>query len=93
MARIRFLGGWNRGAYASNREVDIKGTPFAANLSERQLWPGRHLFTVEMIVFDEEGDDHDGQILTGTATTARLARLAAEQAVRQIANGGLRVVR
>lgn len=80
---FRLNGEWAKSGGGEDREVDIKGTPNAAILTQQRLYIGRHVFTVDWITFDEDGDYTERTLFSGLETTARKARLAAERALRR----------
>lgn len=80
---VRLNGKWEVSRSYEERIVDIKGTPHAAILDQRKLYMGRHLFTVDLVTFDENGNDTERTLFTGVESTARKARLAADRALRR----------
>ena len=80
---VRLNGEWAKSGDGEDREVNIKGTPNAAILAQQKLYIGRHVFTVDWITFDEDGDYTERTLFSGLETTARKARLAADRALRR----------
>lgn len=80
---VRLNGEWSKSGDGEDREVDIKGTPNAAILAQQKLYVGRHVYTIDWITFDVEGDYTERPLITGVETTARKARLAADRALRR----------
>ncbi|MQB35702.1 hypothetical protein DXT97_02565 [Agrobacterium tumefaciens] len=76
-------GKWEKNSNSEERFVDIKGTPYAAILEQQKLYLDRHIFTVDLVTHDEDGDCTERTLFAGVETTARKARLAAERALRR----------
>jgi hypothetical protein len=80
---VRLNGDWTKSRDGEDREVDVKGTPNAAILAHQKLYIGRHVFTVDWITYDEDGNYTERPLFSGLETTARKARLAADRALRR----------
>lgn len=78
---VRLNGHWTDDG---ERLHDIKGTPSCARLEQSRLYPGKHVYTVDLVTFDEDGNFTERTLpLTGVETTARKAQLAADRALRR----------
>lgn len=80
---VRHNGAWSKCGDGEDREVDIKGTPNAVILGDMKLYIGHHVYTVDLITFDVNGDYTERALFTGLETTARKARLAPDRALRR----------
>jgi hypothetical protein len=93
--RIRYLGDWQRRIYSEgeDREVNVPGTLFGANLAVEKINWGGYLHVVELLEFDETGKFKERPPIAGIETTVRKARLAAERALRRIITAKVELVR
>lgn len=93
--RIKFLGDWQRriNCEGEDREVNVPGTLFAANLSVEKINWGGYLHVVELLEFDETGKFKERPPVAGIETTVRKAKSAAERALLRMVAAKIELVR